>query len=94
MIESLNRRPASLSRGEFEELIMVSKDRRDVCAVKFDRFVGSCGLCGTGNGSGPVIRNSQGEPLCGPRYWFEKAIRTAGIEGFHDTIPVTRSLYG
>jgi integrase len=39
-----------------------------------------------GNGSGPVIRNLQGEPLCGPRYWFERALRTAGIEGFdwHD----------
>jgi integrase len=25
----------------------------------------------------------QGEPLCGPRYWFEKALSTAKIEGFH-----------
>jgi transposase len=30
VIESLNRRPASSRCGEFEELIMVSKDRRDV----------------------------------------------------------------
>jgi hypothetical protein len=30
VIESLNRRPASPRCGEFEELIMVSKDRRDV----------------------------------------------------------------
>ena len=35
------------------------------------------------NGSGPVIRNLQGEALCGPRYWFERALRMAGIEGFH-----------
>jgi hypothetical protein len=30
VIGFLNRRPASLICGEFEELIMVSKDRRDV----------------------------------------------------------------
>ncbi len=36
-----------------------------------------------GNGSGRLIRNLAGEPLCGPRYWFEKAIRKAGIEDFH-----------
>jgi integrase len=36
-----------------------------------------------GNGSGPVIRTAQGERLCGPRYWFERALRKAGIEGFH-----------
>jgi site-specific recombinase XerD len=36
-----------------------------------------------GNGCGPVVRNSQGEPLAGPRYWFERALRTACIEGFH-----------
>jgi site-specific recombinase XerD len=40
-------------------------------------------FAGRGNGTGPVIRNAQGEPLCGPRYWFEKAILKAGIEGFH-----------
>jgi site-specific recombinase XerD len=40
-------------------------------------------FAGRGNGTGPVIRNAQGEPLCGPRYWFEKAIQKAGIEGFH-----------
>ena len=38
---------------------------------------------GRGTGTGPVIRNTEGEPLCGPRYWFEKAIKKAGIEGFH-----------
>jgi len=38
---------------------------------------------GRGTGTGPVIRNAEGEPLCGPRYWFEKAIKKAGIEGFH-----------
>lgn len=36
-----------------------------------------------GNGSGPVIRTVQGEPLCGPRYWFERALRKAKIVGFH-----------
>ena len=36
-----------------------------------------------GSGSGPVVRTGQGEPLCGPRYWFERALRTAKIEGFH-----------
>jgi integrase len=35
------------------------------------------------DGSGPVIRNLAGEPLCGPRYWFEKALEDAGIVGFH-----------
>lgn len=38
---------------------------------------------GRGTGAGAVIRNVQGEPLCGPRYWFEKAIEKAGIKGFH-----------
>jgi len=36
-----------------------------------------------GSGSGAVVRTGQGEPLCGPRYWFERALRTAKIEGFH-----------
>ena len=36
-----------------------------------------------GNGSGPVIRTAEGEPLCGPRYWFQKALKTAQIESFH-----------
>ena len=35
------------------------------------------------NGSGPVIRAANGVPLCGPRYWFEKALETAKIQGFH-----------
>jgi len=36
-----------------------------------------------GDGTGPVIRNLEGERLCGPRYWFEKAIHKAGIADFH-----------
>jgi site-specific recombinase XerD len=36
-----------------------------------------------GDGSGPVVRNFTGEPLSGPRYWFEKAIEDAGIAGSH-----------
>jgi site-specific recombinase XerD len=36
-----------------------------------------------GDGIGAVIRNLEGEPLAGPRYWFEKAIRKAGIADFH-----------
>ena len=36
-----------------------------------------------GDGTGPVIRNLEGEPLAGPRYWFEKAIAEAGISEFH-----------
>jgi len=34
-------------------------------------------------GPGRVIRNLEGEPLAGPRYWFEKAIRKAGLSDFH-----------
>jgi len=36
-----------------------------------------------GDGTGPVIRNLAGEPLAGPRYWFEKAIKKAGLVDFH-----------
>lgn len=36
-----------------------------------------------GDGTGPVIRNLAGEPLAGPRYWFEKAITTAELIDFH-----------
>jgi site-specific recombinase XerD len=36
-----------------------------------------------GDGTGAVIRNLEGEPLSGPRYWFEKAIKKAGIANFH-----------
>jgi integrase len=36
-----------------------------------------------GDGTGAVIRNVEGEPLAGPRYWFEKAIQKAGIANFH-----------
>ena len=35
-----------------------------------------------GDGTGAVIRNAQGEPLAGPRHWFEPAIRKAKILGF------------
>lgn len=33
-------------------------------------------------GIGPVIRNADGGPLTGPRYWFEPAIRSAKIHSF------------
>ena len=35
-----------------------------------------------GDGTGAVVRNLQGEPLIGPRYWFEPVIRQAKIWGF------------
>jgi integrase len=35
------------------------------------------------DGTGPVIRNLAGEPLAGPRYWFEKAIAKAELVDFH-----------
>jgi site-specific recombinase XerD len=35
------------------------------------------------DGTGPVIRNLAGEPLGGPRYWFEKAIKKAELVDFH-----------
>ncbi len=35
------------------------------------------------NGSGPVVRTVEGQRLGGPRYWFERALREAKIEGFH-----------
>jgi integrase len=36
-----------------------------------------------GGGTGAIIRNLDGEPLVGPRYWFEKSIKRAGIADFH-----------
>ena len=35
-----------------------------------------------GDGTGPAIRNALGEPLAGPRHWFEPAIHRAEIRGF------------
>jgi len=35
-----------------------------------------------GEGNGPVIRNSRGETLAGPRHWFESATRNANIRAF------------
>jgi site-specific recombinase XerD len=35
-----------------------------------------------GDGSGPVIRNLQGEALAGGRHWFEPAIKKAKIRAF------------
>ena len=35
-----------------------------------------------GNGSGPVFLNTRGEPLTGPRYWFEAAVQDAKMEHF------------
>jgi site-specific recombinase XerD len=35
------------------------------------------------DGTGGVIRNLAGEPLAGPRYWFEKAIKKAKLPDFH-----------
>jgi site-specific recombinase XerD len=34
------------------------------------------------NGTGPVIRNQQGEPLTGPRHWFEPAVVKAKLRDF------------
>ena len=34
------------------------------------------------NGTGPVFRNLRGEPLAGPRHWFEPAVKEARIERF------------
>jgi integrase len=38
-----------------------------------------------GDGTGSVIRNLAGEPLCGPRHWFDKAVgdQRADIPDFH-----------
>jgi integrase len=38
-----------------------------------------------GDGTGCVIRNLAGEPLCGPRHWFDKAVgdQGANIPDFH-----------
>lgn len=35
------------------------------------------------SGTGPVIRNLAGEPLRGPRHWFEGAVEQAELENFH-----------
>jgi site-specific recombinase XerD len=35
-----------------------------------------------GDGTGPVIRNLAGEPLAGPRYWFEPSVKKAKIRSF------------
>jgi site-specific recombinase XerD len=35
-----------------------------------------------GDGTGPVVRNLDGEPLAGPRYWFEPALPKAKIRRF------------
>jgi len=35
------------------------------------------------DGTGPVIRNLRGEPLAKGRYWFEKAVKEAGLADFH-----------
>ena len=34
------------------------------------------------DGTGPVVRNAQGQPLAGPRYWFEPAVKHAKIRAF------------
>jgi integrase len=41
------------------------------------------GLRKRGDGTDPVIRNLEGEPLASPRYWWDKAIREANISNFH-----------
>ncbi len=35
-----------------------------------------------GDGTGAVIRNLEGEPFAGPRYWFEPANKKAKIRAF------------
>jgi site-specific recombinase XerD len=35
-----------------------------------------------GDGAGPVIRSLEGEPLAGPRYWFEPALPKAKVRNF------------
>lgn len=34
------------------------------------------------DGTGPVIRNPKGEPLAGPRHWFDPAVRKAKLRAF------------
>lgn len=35
-----------------------------------------------GDGTGPVIRSLEGEPLAGPRYWFEPALPKSRVRNF------------
>ena len=35
-----------------------------------------------GDGTGPVIRGLEGEPLAGSRYWFEPALPKAKVRNF------------
>ncbi|HKW35435.1 MAG TPA: site-specific integrase [Candidatus Acidoferrum sp.] len=35
-----------------------------------------------GDGTGPIVRNLDGDPLAGPRYWFEPALPKAKVRRF------------
>ena len=46
------------------------------------------------SGSGPVIRNLEGEHLCGPRYWFERACARRVLRASAGTISGIHSAAG
>ena len=77
-------RLAGCGPGSLSDSDSTREERREpLRAPKLGRAQGSDELRKRGDGTGPVIRNLEGEPLAGPRYWFEKAIRKAGIGDFH-----------
>jgi len=71
---NLTRRVLTILRSKNGEMRHVPLNRSALAAL--------AALRERGEGTGPLIRNLKGEPLAGPRHWFEPAVREAGVDGF------------
>lgn len=72
----LNRKMLDIRRTKNEEPIHVYSNKSAVEALEKARR--------QGNRSGRIFRaKTAGEPLQGPRTWFERALKDAKIDGFH-----------
>lgn len=71
---NLSRRVLTVPRSKNGEMRHVPLNRAALAALGILRQ--------RADGTGPVIRNVQCEPLASPRHWFEPAVREAKIRGF------------
>jgi site-specific recombinase XerD len=71
---NLSRRVLTIPRSKNGEVRHVPLNSRAIVALEELRM--------RSDATGPVVRNLEGEPLAGPRYWFEPAISKAKIRKF------------
>lgn len=72
---NLDLRLASIPRSKNDDSHHVRLNKSALAALQVFRS--------RGDGTGRVVRNTEGKPLGGYNHWFWRALREAGIEDFH-----------